>query len=78
MDSEDTGSRLIRGSCEYGYELSVSIYGGEFHYQLHDCKLLKKDPVSQRVLCVLLHCRYGNYYRTRNKLDADMASIFCI
>ena len=69
---------LITGSCEYGYELSVFIYSGEFHYQLHDCNLLTKDPDLQRVICVLMHCRYGSCCRTRNKLDADVARIFCI
>ena len=73
-----TGYGLVIGSCEYGYELSVSIYNGEFHNQLHVCNLLTKDPDLQRVMCVLIHCRYGNCYRTRNKLDAGMARTFCI
>jgi hypothetical protein len=73
-----TGFGLITGSCEYGYELSVSIYSGEFHNQLHDYNLLTKDPDLQSVMCVLIHCPYCSCYRTRNKLDADVARILCI
>jgi hypothetical protein len=35
------GKGPVAGCCEHDHELSGSVQGGKFLYQLSDCKLLK-------------------------------------
>jgi len=45
MNSFDLGLSLVEGLCGHCYEVSGSIKGEQYHDQMSDCELFKKDSL---------------------------------